>query len=223
MKGKHLLKVKMRINSAFRGYDCCVYQNLKYFIICIATLLKMCPYFDELDEVYGSKVNLVPPFTHDSMMTSPISSKQAAEEVHGSSSLDGDSEDVGSSQFVPQRSSGTSEEETTAEKATERRKKVKRKSPMKTGITALALTAKLRFEVQREEIDLAKEKWEDEKRRRDSSYELELQKFDHEKYATDRKMALEEKKLENEMELAKFKIEQESKLQLEIAKINSSK
>lgn len=83
----------------------------------------------------------------------------------------------------------------------------------------LAETAKLRFKVQDEELKLSKEKWEYEKTIRKDDLDLMTKKFEHEKLMDERRLKIEEDKLKNEFELAKYRVEQEFKHKLELAKL----
>jgi len=94
------------------------------------------------------------------------------------------------------------------------------KRPAEVGISALANAAKLRFDAQMADVELNREKFEDEKSHKKMLLDLEHQRFEFEKVMALEKMKLEEKKISNELELGKFKIQKEMELQMELAKLS---
>lgn len=167
----------------------------------------MCPYFDELDEIFGTKISMKPPFIHDSLDS--LLDLEEEPHVHDSEAVSVSSiaEIIDEEVVLPVASTKTS------------KTYKERKNSVVSGMTALAETAQLRFAIQKEEVELSKLKWEDEKERRSSEYNLQMQKFQFKKEVTERRLQLEEKKLENQLELEKFKLEIEMKTKIELAKL----
>lgn len=170
-------------------------------------MLSRCPFFDDLDEIFGDKAKFDPPHLSDSS-SSVIQEAQDSEQVVVDEDDQTEQEDVDEPELILSRKKSSPS--------------VLGKRPHKvdSGIAALAETTKLRMDVQKGELDLAREKCADEKRRKDNQEQIDLLKFENEKLVQTKKLELEEMKIRNEFEIAKFKIEQECKLKLELAKIS---
>jgi hypothetical protein len=166
--------------------------------------LRICPLFDELDEIFGTRASITPPYVHDSEV----------EVSNGVSQLENEMEfpvDEMPQDIIQENSSKKSDPHVPS--------KSKKRGSDETGLDILAKTAQLRFQIQNGELDLSKEKWQYEKQRRENMDDLEQRKFEHEKFMAEQRMDLERKKVENDFELAKFRIEQEFKLKLEQSKL----
>lgn len=96
---------------------------------------------------------------------------------------------------------------------------MKRKNPSDPSISILAKAAEIRLQNQKDEIELSREKWEDEKRMRGLQYDLEVRKFEEDQRVNDRRLEMEERRLQNEYELEKYRIEQDIKCKIELAKL----
>lgn len=153
--------------------------------VILEVLLKRCPFFDEMDEIYGTRTNINPPYLHDSS----ISIESIMEDIQLQNS-----EEYDMPGQIEQEIGVTMSSRNTVQSHTSTNKN-KRKSSESTGLEILGQTALLRFEVQQGELELSKEKWEDEKRRRDSQYELDLKKFDHEQKMDMERIELEKTRL----------------------------
>lgn len=170
----------------------------------------MCPLFLELDEIYGEKINFQPPHVHDSSLDLEINITASVE--------DEDSQ-------IPEVP-GPDSTETSAQKFTSALPKSfpqksllgKRRQP-DSGMTALAEAAKFRFEIQKEELALSREKWEDDKKRKDQDHSMKLEQMEASQTAENKRLELEKVKMQNEMEIAKYRIDQECKVKLELGKL----
>jgi hypothetical protein len=178
-------------------------------------LLRKCPLFDELDEIYGERANFVPPHLHDSAESPVVNNTQ---EIIQEEANDDHSD------LDPDINISTAKTYETTDKGLPSSSLLgKRKQKVDSGISALAETVKLRYEMQKEEVSLQREKWIDEKARKDHQEFFQQQQYEDQHKFEERKLQLEERRIENEMELAKYKIDQEFKLKLELAKFQSNK
>jgi hypothetical protein len=123
--------------------------------------LKMCPHFDLLDEIYGTKASIIPPFIYD---TSSSQVPPVDEESQMQGTIDDSTQ--------PRISTVEQREKSAYQKP---------KGGSVPGLTALAESNKIRCEFQFAEFELNREKIEDEKRRRDQQNELEKAKFEFDK------------------------------------------
>lgn len=174
--------------------------------------------FEELDEVYGSKASVNPPFLLDTAKedweieldtsdhdteetTNPLAGSESSQ-AQGQASTEPDAPDFPKKDFNSKKPS------------------LKRKQKPEPEFSKLASISEMRFQLQQSEMELQKEKWEEEKRRQDAEKDLAWARFEHEKEVADKKLKLEEKKINNDFELEKYKIEMEMKIRLEMSKLN---
>ncbi|ODN01425.1 hypothetical protein Ocin01_05238 [Orchesella cincta] len=176
----------------------------------LAALRKMCLFFDELEEIYGSSSSVTPPKVHDSSVD--------MEETTFQDNIDRVlPQEMDNSQNAPDKK-GNEEAVMIPRKSADSSKAKKRKMS-ESGIEMLSSSEKLRFEIEKWELVYQKEKWEHEKAHQDAKVQLERERFEFEKQITERKLTLEEKKQDMEFELAKYKTEKE----IELAKLSTSK
>lgn len=187
----------------------------------IELLEQRCPLFSELDEIFGEKTSIVPPYLHESSTNTQDHSQIIEVESvvpSGTVNLASCVTEVEDEDVTIMTDDNAVPRAPSKEKPIPKKRRIQQNA----GITALARTAELRFEIQKEELELAKVKWEDEKLHRSLMYEIEVQKLEHEKALAEKRIRLEEKKLQNDFEIAKFKIEQEFKLQIELSKLKDN-
>ncbi|CAL8077085.1 unnamed protein product [Orchesella dallaii] len=96
----------------------------------------------------------------------------------------------------------------------------KRKQP-ESGMEKLASTAMFRFEVQQKELEVKMVELEQVKALLESKGLFEREKFEFDKLMAQKKHELDEKRLQTDLELAKYKIDQDLKFQLELAKLKN--
>ncbi|OXA37281.1 hypothetical protein Fcan01_27965 [Folsomia candida] len=187
------------------------------------TLLNMCPLFDELDEIYGEKATFDPPHLHDS--SSGTLQAQSWSDFGRDDELNAEDEEIPETEInvdvetVSQKPSTPGK--LIANNLTSARKDLGKRKHADSGISALAEASIIRTELQKQEIILARDKWEEEKRLKNLEYELKLRQYEDEQKLQERKLALEELKLQNEMEISRYRIDKECSLKLELAQIKA--
>ncbi|CAL8134472.1 unnamed protein product [Orchesella dallaii] len=171
----------------------------------LGILRKRCPFFDDLEEIFGSRSSIKPPSLHDSLCPD--------EELKD---VDGISETVleGIS-----HNEGKDTDQLTAQKVPHLGTR-KRKQP-ESGMEKLASTAMFRFEVQQKELEVKMVELEQVKALQESKGLFEREKFEFDKLMAQKKHELDEKRLQTDLELAKYKIDQDFKFQLELAKLKN--
>lgn len=166
--------------------------------------------------MFGTKANVKPPYLTDSAeMTDETTNETSNDEVEV------DSVDIINDIAISNRSTTMKPNDLPEEIQKPQRMASKRKV-QDTGLQLVARSVEMRTAVQQSELELNKEKWEEEKRVRGLQYELEREKFLHQKWLDEKRMELEEQKIKNEVEVEKFKIQEEYKLKLELAKLKST-
>lgn len=153
----------------------------------------MCPLFEDLDEIYGEKIKSNPPHVHETSNGTPSNLFEPFENVdqwleHNHAETN-DIADHSQVQQIPSQSV----QQTTSQpilQSVQRPTLGKRKNQADSGVAALAETVKIRFQIQREEFDLSKEKWEYEKMRMDQEFDLKLKHYDDQKQLQERKLEL---------------------------------
>jgi len=175
----------------------------------------MCPLFDKLDEIYGTRSSISPPSVHDSAAIEIEISSTHSSPLNQNEGLSFDDNNMEADPYIL-----TSKDGATCDTSSKNRK---RKQGSESGLEALASTAKLRFEAHQDELSFKRQKLDLEKTKHEADTLLQREKFEYEKSVNERKLTLEEKKLQNDFELAKFRIEQETKLKLELAKLEMEK
>jgi len=179
-------------------------------------LLKRCPHFDLLDEIYGDRLKVNPPFVMDSANDDPFSEPCGIHQGNPETiSAEDSTKDVPESQPLTTDTSPSTKSHSKG-KISERKK---RRIEANTGTKALSDLVQIKFDMHDAELTFNKEKWEHEKRRLDETYLMEQQKFDFEKEMQLKRLALEEKVQQDKVDIEKYRIEQEMKLKLEIAKL----
>lgn len=193
------------------------------FLLSPGTLLNMCPLFDELDEIYGEKATFDPPHLHDS--SSGTLQAQWWSDFGRDDELNAEDEEIPETEInvdvetVSQKPSTPGK--LIANNLTSARKDLGKRKHADSGISALAEASIIRTELQKQEIILARDKWEEEKRLKNLEYELKLRQYEDEQKLQERKLALEELKLQNEMEISRYRIDKECSLKLELAQIKA--
>ncbi|CAL8109573.1 unnamed protein product [Orchesella dallaii] len=177
-----------------------------------AKLRKMCPFFDKLDEVFGSRSSISPPVVHDS----------AGPRSHVCNPQDEPNSQFESTEEEPPSTIPTPNTPLPPSTIPKIDTTTKKRKNSESGMEALASTAKLKFEFQKEELLLKKDKWVQEKESKESEIQLLRDKFEFEKVVAERKLALEERRIQNEFELEKYRVDQNLKLQVELAKMKNN-
>jgi len=175
----------------------------------------MCPFFDLLDEIYGSKVNINPPFIYDSGVESEKPDDVLEEFLI----------DIDNTQEPSPPSAGTDSEVSDVEsmKAKLIFPSGKPRPQKKDAVTMLSESQLQRSEVMKRKVEV------DEKRliNENSWKERELDLRDAELKIAEKRIQNEKEikqlELEKEERVEKFRIEQQFKLQLELAKLQNQK
>lgn len=177
-------------------------------------MLKRCPHFEKLDEIFGNKLNIAPPYLHDS--------SKIGDEDHVITTLNTPDWTLNSTIFSEETSVPESSEHSVTVEETQQSKLVrKRKLAPQTGSSMLERCVEIRIELQKEQLALEKEKWQYEKIRNDERYDLEVKKMEQDREIEERKLDLEQQRINKDFELQKYKIEQEFKLKLELSKVQT--
>ncbi|OXA58648.1 hypothetical protein Fcan01_08027 [Folsomia candida] len=172
------------------------------------TIKQMCPHFDTLDEIFGEKLSINPPFTLDSSEINNDSGQQVpADNFFDLNDHLTNVQEVGPSQDNPIIRIGT---------------KRKSRSPIpSSGSKALSDLIIMRQEMHKADIEFQREKWDFDKHQKELQLELQKQQFEVEKEVKFKQFELEQEKIRNQFEVEKYRIDQEMKFKLEIAKLRT--
>jgi len=183
-------------------------------------ILKRCPHYEILNEIYGERLNINPPFVFDSSSSqSQIQGIPTDSPPERSSQCD---LDLDSSIHVTSRDT-VEETSSREEKQIPKERKRKYRSPTaSSGSNALSNLCRTRLDIHAEELEFSKTKWENEKLTAEKNSDLEREKFLFSKQIELKRLKLENKRAQDHMELEKFRISEEMKLKLEIAKLQFS-
>jgi hypothetical protein len=191
---------------------------LGIFIDFLALVYKRCPHWDILDEIYGTKASIVPPFRHE---TGDPSELIGEFEIPNPFMPFDDIE-------VPSTQPEETEEEATyvlANKVGLTKTKTMKKTKPNDSLTALTEAQLKRAEAVSAKVELDRTRLEYEDRWKSEALDLDRKRFESDKELRMLESQKEERlkilELEKEERLERFKIEQEFKLQLDLAKLKN--
>jgi len=184
-------------------------------------ILKQCPHFEKLHEIYGERLSINPPFVFDSSASESqniASSKEKEHEDEMSIHMDEESAaSISANDDVMEFGSDLTKSD---QRTTLKNRKRKSRSPVpSSGSKALSQLCKTKLDMHAEELQFSKAKWESEKMIAETNAVLERERFLFSKEIEEQRLQLEQQRVKDNFELEKYRIDQEMNLKLEIAKL----